>query len=173
MNQAPQTYQHSFKNHLILKRYAPKTQEGYYRSVADLSAFHKKHPEQLTNQQIQAYLHHIITNKGLTWSSYNVCFCGLLSYYRDYLRRSESIPPRRPSKQIPMLLSREEVSRIINAKKNIKHRALLWTVYASGLRVSEVVKLMPRHIESQPDRMMIRVEQSKGRKDRYTVLSEK
>ena len=68
-----------------------------------------------------------------------------------------------------MLLSRKEVARILRSPVNLKHRALLATVYGSGLRVSEVVKLQPRHIES--DRMMIRVEDGKGGKDRYTVLS--
>lgn len=70
-----------------------------------------------------------------------------------------------------MLLSREEASRIINAPVSLKHRALLTTVYGSGLRVSEVVRLRPAHIESS--RMMIRIEQAKGAKDRYTVLSKK
>jgi site-specific recombinase XerD len=68
-----------------------------------------------------------------------------------------------------MLLSREEVNSIVNASANLKHRALLATVYGSGLRVSEVVRLRPEHIESS--RMMIRIEQAKGAKDRYTVLS--
>lgn len=70
-----------------------------------------------------------------------------------------------------MILSIEEVDRLINAASNLKHRALLKTVYSAGLRGGEVVRLKPHHIESDPTRMMIRVEQGKGRKDRYTVLS--
>ena len=81
-----------------------------------------------------------------------------------------SIPPRTRSKKIPMLLSREEVSRILRALDNLKHRALLATVYSSGLRVSELVRLRPEHIES--GRMMLRVEEGKGRQGRYTVLSQ-
>ena len=69
-----------------------------------------------------------------------------------------------------MLLSQKEVARLLQAPVNLKHRALLTIVYSSGLRVSEAVSLRPRHIES--DRMMLRVEQGKGRKDRYTVLSQ-
>lgn len=69
-----------------------------------------------------------------------------------------------------MLLSREEVSRILRALDNLKHRALLATVYSSGLRVSELVRLRPEHIES--GRMMLRVEEGKGRQGRYTVLSQ-
>ncbi len=70
-----------------------------------------------------------------------------------------------------MLLSRKEVADLLMSVSNLKHRALLATVYGSGLRVSEVVKLKAEHIDSS--RMMIRVEQGKGRKDRYTILSEK
>ncbi len=68
-----------------------------------------------------------------------------------------------------MLLSKEEVVQLLDVSPNIKHRALLATVYGSGLRVSEVVKLRPEHLDS--NRMTIRIEQGKGRKDRYTVLS--
>jgi site-specific recombinase XerD len=138
-----------------------------------LSSFHNQPAYELTNDQIQDFLHYNIQERQLSWSSCNVLFCGLKKYYRDFLDRSDkefSIPPRPRVKQLPMLLSRDEVTRILTTKSNIKHRALLTTVYGSGLRVSEVVRLRPEHIES--DRMMIRVEQGKGRKDRYTVLSQ-
>ena len=72
-----------------------------------------------------------------------------------------------------MILNIEEVGRLINAPSNLKHKALLKTVYSAGLRVGEAVRLKPHHIESDPSRMMIRVEQGKGKKDRYTVLSQK
>jgi len=101
-------------------------------------------------------------------------FCGLKKYYLEFSGRSEaefSIPPRPRARRLPMLLSRDDVAKILTAKDNIKHRALLTTVYGSGLRVSEAVKLRPEHIES--DRIMIRLEQGKGRKDRYTILSKK
>jgi site-specific recombinase XerD len=74
-------------------------------------------------------------------------------------------------RQLPTVLSVEEVVRIIDSTRNLKHRALLMTTYTAGLRVSEVVKLRPEHIESK--RMLIRVEQGKGKKDRYTMLSVK
>jgi site-specific recombinase XerD len=69
------------------------------------------------------------------------------------------------------VLDRETVRKILEAHKNLKHRALLALTYGSGLRVSEVIRLKPHHIESAPDRMVVRVEQGKGRKDRYTLLS--
>lgn len=166
-------FHYDFTNYLYLQRVAPKTREAYLRAVADISAYHGQPAEQLDNEQIQEFLHYCIVEKQLCWSSCNVLFCALKKYYRDFLGRDESqftIPPRPRDKKLPMLLSREEVKRIINAPDNLKHRTLLTTVYGSGLRVSEVVKLRSEHIESS--RMMIRVEQGKGRKDRYTVLSQ-
>jgi integrase/recombinase XerD len=65
----------------------------------------------------------------------------------------------------------EEVSKLLNSIDNLKHRVLLKTIYSAGLRVSEAIRLKPEHIESDPSRMVIRIEQGKGRKDRYTVLS--
>ena len=165
--------QQSFLNYLSLIRVSEKTKEAYLRSVTNLAAYYNLSAADLTNNQIQDYLLYSIQEKELAWSSCNVLFCGLKKYFKDYLGRSDSefsIPPRPRSKQLPMLLSKEEVLEILRAPANLKHRALLTTVYGSGLRVSEVVKLRPEHIESS--RMMIRVEQGKGRKDRYTVLSQ-
>lgn len=165
-------FQKSFDNYLCLQRLSEKTKEAYLHSVADLSSFHQQSAEQLTNDQVQDYLLYCIQERKLAWSTCNVLFCGLKKYYHDFLGHDDSrfsIPPRPRSIKLPMLLSREEVGRILQAPANMKHRALLTTVYGSGLRVSEVVRLRPEHIESK--RMQLRVEQGKGRKDRYTVLS--
>jgi len=162
-----------FTEYLTLQRVAPSTKESYLRAVAGLADYYSsRQPELLTNEQIQDYLLYNIQEKKLAWSSCNVLFCGLKKYYQNFLGRTITeftIPPRTRSKKLPMLLSRKEVSRILETTNNLKHRALLATVYSSGLRVSEVVKLRPEHIESS--RMMIRVEEGKGNKGRYTVLS--
>jgi len=167
-------YQRTFENYLCLQRVSPKTKEAYLRAVAQISTFHNLPPKDLTNDQVQDYLLYSIQERELAWSSCNVLFCGLKKYYQEFLGRNElefSIPPRTRSKKLPMLLSRKEVADLLMSVSNLKHRALLATVYGSGLRVSEVVKLKAEHIDS--NRMMIRVEQGKGRKDRYTILSEK
>lgn len=172
MTERETTHQRTFRDYLTLQRFSPKTQESYLRSVQALSAFHNQPAESLSNEQIQDFLLYNIQDKQLTWSSCNVLFCALKKFYQGFLGRSDSefsIPPRPRARQLPMLMSREEVERIITASCNIKHRALLTTVYGSGLRASEAVRLRPEHIESS--RMMIRVEQGKGRKDRYTILS--
>ncbi len=167
-------YQNNFENYLTVQRVSEKTKKSYLQAVLGLEAYQKQSADTLRNYQIQDYLIYNIQEKELAWSSCNVLFCALKKYYSGYLGWDEtqfSIPPRPRSKQIPMLLSQEEVQALLQALDNLKHRALLTITYGSGLRVSEVVQLQPHHIES--NRMMVRVEQGKGRKDRYTVLSQK
>ena len=162
-----------FIDYLSLQRFAPSTQKAYYGAVKGLAEYYDtRRPDMLSNDQIQDYLIYNIQVKKQAWASCNIIFCGLKKYYRDHLGRDATeftIPPRGRSKKIPMLLSKEDVIRLLEAPANLKHRALLATVYGSGLRVSEVVRLRPEHLDS--DRMTIRVEQGKGKKDQYTVLS--
>jgi integrase/recombinase XerD len=163
-----------FTNYLYLQRVATKTRIAYLQAVQGLSRYCGQPADQLTGDQIQDYLLYCIQEKKLAWASCNVLFCGLKKYYHCYLRRDTagfSIPPRPRSHQLPMFLSRDEVRSILAATGNLKHQALLSVIYGSGLRVGEAVKLRAEHIDSQ--RMLLRVEQGKGRKDRYTILSEK
>lgn len=164
--------QKSFANYLYLQRVAPKTHESYLYYIKSLSAYYKQPADQLTNDQIQDYLLHCIQKKKMAWATCNVLFCSLKKFYQGFLGRDKagfSIPPRPRSHQLPMLLSREEVGSILKATGNLKHLALLTLIYGSGLRVSEAVRLRAEHIDSK--KMLIRIDQSKGRKDRYTVLS--
>ncbi|MCP3891099.1 MAG: tyrosine-type recombinase/integrase [Desulfobulbaceae bacterium] len=165
-------YQKTFTNYLYLQRVAPSTMEAYLRCVREVSSFHNQSADTLDNDQIQDYLLYCIQEKKLAWSSCNVLFSGLKKYYQGYLGRNNSkfsIPPRTRGKKLPMLLSQPEVLQLLEAPASLKHRALLATVYSSGLRVSEVVKIRPEHIES--DNLRLKVEQGKGRKDRYTIMS--
>lgn len=165
-------YQKNFGNYLSLQRVAPKTRSAYLQSVKGLTAYFQQPAEQLTNDQIQDYLLYCIQEKKLAWASCNVLFCGLKKFYHGFLGRDNagfSIPPRPRSHQLPMLLSKDEISRILKATDNMKHHTLLSLVYGSGLRVSEAVRLRAEHIDSK--KMLVRINQSKGRKDRYTILS--
>lgn len=107
-------------------------------------------------------------------STCNVVISGLRFFY-TYTVRDQSVklklPSRKKTKRLPEVLSRQEVARIIGCPANIKHRVMLMTAYSAGLRVSELVRLKQKHIDSA--RMVIRVEQGKGRKDRYTILSQR
>jgi site-specific recombinase XerD len=163
-----------FTQHLILRNFSPKTTKAYVHAVSGLAGYYQKSPDRLDNDQIQDYLNHLITERKLSWSSVNVVLSACRCFYRGVLHRDEtkfSIPPRKTPKQLPMVLSVEEVMAILEATDNLKQQALLMTVYGAGLRVSEVVSLQPHHIESS--RMMIRVEQGKGQKDRYSILPER
>ena len=160
-----------FERHLTLMRYSKNTNEAYINAVKSLAKYYRQSPDKLTNSQIQDYLHYLIEERKLSWNTCNVHFSGLKCFFVNVLQRKTnlSIPPRPRQKKIALALSRDEVDKILSASSNLKHRALLLMVYSAGLRVSEVVKLEPVHIERS--RKMIRIEQGKGRKDRYTVLS--
>jgi len=162
-----------FGQHMRLRGFAEKTQESYLRAMLDLVRAYRVSPDQLTNEQIQAHLDRLIRERRLAWSTVNVYFSAYRCFFRELLKRQSTeffLPPRGRSRKRPMVLDREAVRRILEAPRNLKHRALLTMVYGSGLRVSEVCRLRPHHIESAPDRMMVRVEQAKGHKDRYTIL---
>ncbi|HSN24028.1 MAG TPA: site-specific integrase [Methylomicrobium sp.] len=163
-----------FEDYLVVNRLAQKTQDAYLNAVAGLSKHYNQTPERLTDEQIQQYLVYLIRHRKLSWSSCNVNFSGLHCFYKKFLNRPQtefSIPPRPRQKKLPEILSRQEVLKLIDAAHDERHRALLMITYGSGLRVSETVHLKPHHIES--DRMLVRIEQAKGRKDRYTLLSQK
>lgn len=163
-----------FINHMILSRYSKDTMRNYVRVVNDLAKYHNKSPDKLSNEQIQEYLVYLIKERKLSWGSCNNYYAGLACLYKGVLKRDKStfkLPPRPKIKKLPQILSVEEVKRLFEAACNLKHRVLLKTIYSAGLRASEAIKLEPGHIESDPSRMMIRIEQAKGKKDRYTILS--
>lgn len=145
---------------MILRGMSKKTQDSYVRSVAQLANFYNRSPDQISDEEVQAFLLHLIRTRKLSWSSCNVAVYGLRFFYHQTLNREKTtfhIPgPRKPSR-LPEILSREEVARILSHTSRPRDRALLMTVYSAGLRVSEVVHLRLQHIDS--DRMTIRVEQ--------------
>ena len=165
-----------FNNYMTLQRLSPHTKRSYIRAVKGLATFFNKSPDKLTNDQIQEYLRYLLEDCKLSWGTCNNYFSGIVSFYKNVCKWDETrfqIPPRPRIKKLPMVFSVEEVKRLLDAVDNLKHLVLLETVYSAGLRVSELVRLQPHHIESDASRMMIRVEQGKGKKDRYTVLSKK
>jgi len=165
-----------FLNFMTLQRLADHTQRTYVTGVKGLAKFYKQSPDTLTNDQIQDYLLYLLKDRKLTWGTVNAYLSGLVCFYRGFCQWDETqfqIPPRPRARKLPTVFSEQEVKRLLAAADNLKHRLLLQTAYSSGLRVSELVRLKPRHIESDPDRMMIRVDQGKGKKDRYTILSKK
>ena len=163
-----------FLQYMRLKGFAERTLESYENALVDLTKAYRVSPDTLSNEQIQAHLDHLIRREQKAWSTVNVRVSAYRCFYGEMLKRPTaefSLPPRGRAKKRPKVLDREAVRKILKAPRSLKHRALLTLVYGSGLRVSEVVALKPCHLESAADRMVVRVEQGKGRKDRYTLLS--
>ncbi len=164
-----------FRQHMLLRGFAEATKESYESAMIGLvRAYGGVPPDRLTCEQVQAHVARMIGERHLAWSTVNVHVSAFRCFYREVLKqRSDqfSLPPRGHSRTRPSILDHESVRLILAAHTNLKHRALLATVYGGGLRVSEACRLRPHHIESAPDRMLVRVEQGKGHKDRYTLLS--
>ena len=163
-----------FVDYMTLNRYSPWTIKNYLGTMTQLGKYHQKSPDLLSNEEIQDFLLHLLQERKLAWGSCNVHLSGLACFYKNVLNWEETqfkLPPRPRIKKLPHVLSVEEVKQLLESAANLKHQVLLKTVYSAGLRAGEVLKLKPIHIESDPSRMMIRIEQGKGRKDRYAVLS--
>jgi site-specific recombinase XerD len=157
---------------MLLRGLAERTRQSYIAAVAGLAKFYRRGPDAVSAEEVQRYLLHLIEERRLAWSSCNQAGFGIRFFYHVTLKRPDiaiEIPRPRVPKKLPEILSREDVARLFEVTPNVKHRTLLMTTYAAGLRVSEVVALKTRDIDSQ--RMTIRVEQGKGAKDRYTLLS--
>ncbi len=161
---------------LTIRGYSANTIKQYVRTVADLASFHKTPPQELSKEQIHSYLFHLVTDRNASASTMNVAVSALRFFLRTTCDREAalvklSLPRARKGRLLPSVLSTKEVLRLFESARNQKHRALLMTLYGAGLRGSELVCLKPAHIDS--DRKQIRVEQGKGRRDRYTLLSER
>jgi len=155
-----------------LRRFSPGTQEVYLRVVRELARYYHQPPDHLDAEQVQDYLHYLLVERKLAWSTVNVASAAIRFLFSCTLGRhdvSTAIPRRRTPQRLPQVLSQQEIERLFRATTNPKHRALLMTTYAAGLRVSEVVRLRVTDIDS--DRMVIRVQCGKGEKDRDTLLS--
>ena len=158
---------------LKLRNYSERTAESYVGVLKGLARFYGAPPDQLDQESIQAYLVARI-NQGRAWSTINVDVCAIRFFYHQVLGWGPmrlTIPPRKREEHQPEVLSGEEVQRLFAADENLKRRALLMTVYSGGLRVSELVKLRVQDLDG--DRLLIRVVQGKGKKDRLTLLSER
>jgi integrase/recombinase XerD len=160
---------------LKLRGYSPRTHEAYIAAVTGLASYYRRSPDGISNEDIKTYLLHLHTERSLSASSLNVVVSGLRFFYSQTLDRSiaeveKAMPRAKKPKQYPRTYTLQEISKLLlDGCKQPKHRAFLMTVYAAGLRLNEACHLKVQDIESE--RMLIRVNQGKGAKDRYTILS--
>jgi integrase len=146
------------------------TQAGYIRAVRRLAAFLERAPDTATVEDLRRFQLHLVDG-GTSPITLNATITGLKFFFEVTLDRGElmaKMQPVRVPRTLPVVLSREEAARLIAATGNLKHQTALSVAYGTGLRASEVVALKVTDIDSQ--RMTLRVEQGKGRKDRYAML---
>ena len=156
-----------------LRNLSPQTQSSYLLQVTQFTRHFGVSPETLGPEQIRAYQLHLYNERKLSPSSVSVAVAALrfvykVSLHRDW-RLEDIIPFSKKPETLPVILSLEEVLQFLDAINATNHRAILTACYAAGLRISEAVHLKSTDIDSQ--RMVIRVEQGKGQKDRYVMLS--
>jgi len=162
-------------NELDLRGFALNTKENYVGAVYRLARHYGRSPDQLSDEELKRYLLHLIREQNRSRSTLIVTVSALRFFYGQVLGRSltaldEALPRMRKPTVRPRVYSPEEIERLLSVQRlNPKHRVLLMTTYAAGLRVSEVCRLKLEDIISS--RMQIRVTQGKGGKDRYTILS--
>jgi site-specific recombinase XerD len=159
---------------MTLRRFSPKTQKSYLSSVTGLARYFKLSPEKINQEMIEEYMLHVMQDRKLKWGSCNTILVGLRFFYIKILGQESlfiNIPINKKGRLLPEILSSDELENLFTVMTNQKHKTLLMTAYAAGLRVSELVNLKVADIDNK--RMMIRVQQGKGAKDRYTILSER
>jgi len=158
---------------LQLRGLTPKTQKIYLREVSNYAKYFGKSPEELGEKDLREYLLYLLNERKLAKGTYRFYYQGLKFLYKHTLKREEVVEKircPRGKKKLPVVLDLAEVKMLLSVMENIKHRAILTITYSAGLRISETAHLKVSDIDSK--RMMVRVQQGKGGKDRYTILSQ-
>jgi site-specific recombinase XerD len=157
---------------LQLKGITPRTQKDYLREVSNLAKYFNKSPEELGEKEVKEYLVHLLKDRKLSGGTYKYYVSGIKFLYRTTLKREEvvdAIQYPKSKRKLPVVLDLSEVEALFSVTENLKHKAILMITYSSGLRISEAARLKITDIDSK--RMMVRVQQGKGGKDRYSILS--
>jgi integrase/recombinase XerD len=158
---------------LQLKGITPRTQRKYLREATNLSNYFGKSPVELGEKEVKEYLVHLLEDRKLSRGTYRNYVAGIKFLYKTTLNREEVVEKIRypkAKKKLPVVLDLSEIKALLSVMENLKHRALLTITYSAGLRISEAACLKVTDIDSK--RMMVRVQQGKGGKDRYSILSQ-
>ena len=154
-----------------MRKLCDKTQSHYLRAVRQFAKYLRRSPDTATIEDFRNYQLHLVDH-GISPVSLNAAITGLKFFCEVTLDRAElmaKMQPVRLPRTLPVVLSREEVARLLAAAGNLKHQTALSVAYGAGLRAGEVIALKVGDIDSQ--RMTLRVECGKGQKDRYAMLS--
>ena len=160
---------------MLVRGLSARTQECYVEAVARLARHYHKSPDLLSGPQVEAYMLHLVKDRKLSYSSVNHAASASRFLFEKVLGRSTEAALRPPMAKVPQkqpeLLSREQISHLFACCAHPVHRMALQTLYATGLRISEVCALRVSDIDSAADRMCVRVVAGKGAADRYSILS--
>lgn len=154
-----------------VRNLAANTQKTYVEQVANFAKYFKRSPAAILPEEIRQYQLYLIREKEASWSTFNVAMAALRFVYEVTLQRPfspERFPYAKRPKRMPVVLSLEETSQLLQSATNIKARAILTTIYATGLRVSEAARLLVTDLDIE--RGLIHVRGGKGQKDRYVML---
>src|SRR5262249_26002716 len=157
---------------LQLRNYSPETIENYLRCVAHFAHYFRTPPDRLGPEHIRQYQLYLVQEKRVSWGRVMQIVCALRFLYRVTLKQPwmiEYIPHPKRATPLPILWSPAEVVALLQAPRRLKNRAILTTLYAAGLRVSELCHLQVTDIDSA--RMVLRIRQGKGQQDRYVMLA--
>jgi integrase/recombinase XerD len=168
-----ETYKDQMQRDMVLRNLSPKTQSLYHRAARDLERHFSKPPDQLNVEDVKTFLHAVVTDRQLSQSSLKIAYSALRFLYETTLGKGwviDRIPYPKTTRMIPHVLSKGEIQRIFDATATLKQRVMLMVTYSAGLRAGETARLKITDIDST--RMLIRVEQGKGNKDRHTLLSQ-
>lgn len=159
------------KKEFVVYGMSEKTQKAYTYSIKRVSEHYQKSPSDLTSEEIKDYIYSVL-NETNSYAIVNQTYCAFKFFFEKVLNNEllmKKIPRTKKPRRLPVVLARDEVKSLLDSITNLKHKSILLTIYSGGLRVSEASMLKVTDIDSK--RMLIRVDQGKGKKDRYTILS--
>ena len=168
-----ETYREQMQRDMVLRNLSPKTQYLYHHAARGLEEHFHKPPDQLNEDDVKSFLHSIVTDRKLSQSSLKIHYSALRFLYETTLGKGwviDRIPYPKTTRTLPHVLSASEIQKLFASTATLKQRAMLMVTYSAGLRASETARLKITDIDSA--RMLIRVEQGKGNKDRHTLLSQ-
>jgi site-specific recombinase XerD len=157
-----------------LRGFAESTQENYVRAVRQLAEHYSKSPDQISEEELRQYFLYLVNVKKRAPQTFTIVLCAVKFFYEHTLKRpmpSLTLVRPQPKHKLPVILSRDEVHRILGCLHTLHYRACLSIIYSCGLRVQEGLNLQVTDIDSE--RMLVQVRQGKRRKDRYVPLSQR
>lgn len=157
---------------MLLYGFSQNTRKVYINSIRSMAKYYNRSPEQISNDEIQQYILHLLKDKKFSYSTCNCLVSALKFFYEKTLGHpitSFCIPIAKQPQKLPNVPSRQEIQQLLSAAHDVKHRVILMLAYGAGLRISEIANLKIKNIDSE--QMCLKIELGKGHKDRYALLS--